>query len=54
MKKYTVLLSGETAAFYEKVAEAAGFPAEKVMEDALFRLAGELSVAALSQKMPEQ
>ena len=35
-------------AFYEKVGQqAGGIPAEKVMEDALFKLAGELSMEAL-------
>ncbi len=37
-------------AFYEKVGQqAGGIPAEKVMEDALFKLAGELSLQAMER-----
>ena len=38
-------------AFYEKVGQqAGGIPAEKVMEDALFKLAGELSLQAMESQ----
>ena len=37
--------------FYQKVGEqAGGIPAEKVMADALFKLAGELSLNAIHKK----
>ena len=36
--------------FYKKVGQQAGLPVERVMYDALFRLAGELSVNALKEK----
>ena len=37
-------------AFYEKVGQqAGGSPAEQVMEDALFKLAGELSLQAMER-----
>ena len=43
----TVWLEAEVAAFYGRVAEAAGLPLEQVICDALFKLAGELSLEAL-------
>ena len=36
--------------FYQKVGQQAGLPVERVMYDALFKLAGELSVNALTEK----
>ena len=36
--------------FYSKVGQQAGLPVERVMYDALFRMAGELSVNALKEK----
>lgn len=37
--------------FYQKVGQqAGGIPAEKVMSDALFKLAGELSLNAIHKK----
>ena len=36
--------------FYQKVGQQAGLPVERVMYDALFKLAGELSVNALQEK----
>ena len=54
MKKYTILLSDETALFYEKVARQAGKPAEQVLSDALFRLAGELTLEALHNKKKKE
>ena len=47
---YTVILDPSAAAFYEKVAAAAGLPPEQVLADALYRLAGTLSVEALLKK----
>ena len=50
MKKFTIYLTDETATFYQKVAEQAGRPVDQVLADALFRLAGELSLEALHKK----
>ena len=36
--------------FYHKVGQQAGLPVERVMYDALFKLAGELSENALKEK----
>ena len=36
--------------FYRKVGQQAGLPVERVMYDALFRLAGELSLDAIHKK----
>ena len=36
--------------FYQKVGQQAGLPVERVMYDALFKLAGELSMNALREK----
>ena len=43
----TVLLQPEVAAFYNRLATAVGLPLEQVLGDALFKLAGELSLEAL-------
>ena len=50
MTQYTVNLSPETAHFYEMVAQSAGRSTEQVLSDALFKLAGELSLEALHKK----
>lgn len=50
MAQYIVNLSLETALFYEKVARQAGRSTEQVLSDALFKLAGELSLEALYKK----
>jgi len=50
MAKYTVDLPLEAAYFYEAVAQRAGLRAERVMADALFKLAGELSLEAIHKK----
>ena len=36
--------------FYQKVGQQAGLPVERVMYDALFKLAGELSLNAIQKK----
>ena len=43
----TVPLDPAVVVFYSKVAEAAGKPLEQILSDALFKLAGELSLEAL-------
>ena len=47
MIKITLTLEPAVVLFYGKVAEAAGKPLEQVLSDALFKLAGELSLEAL-------
>lgn len=54
MTQYTVNLSPETAHFYEMVAQSAGRSTEQVLSDALFKLAGELSLEALHKKGKRQ
>ncbi len=50
-KQVTLFVDDAVYAFYAKVGQAAGgLPAEKVMSDALFKLAGELSLQALNKK----
>ncbi len=54
MKLYKILLTDETGTFYERVVELAGFPVEQVLSDALFKLAGELSMEALGARTLEE
>lgn len=51
MKKVTLKIPEYLFQFYEKIGkQAGGLAAEKVMEDTLFKLAGELSLNALHKK----
>ena len=50
MKKVSLLLDPVTAAFYTRIASANGLPLEQVLADALFKLAGELSLEALRRE----
>ena len=45
---YCIPLDTATEEFYASVARAAGLPMEQVLRDALFKLAGELSLEALA------
>ncbi len=47
MVDLTITLDAVTAAFYRRVAEQAELPLETVLADALFKLAGELSLEAI-------
>ena len=47
MTQVTVFLEPSVALFYGKVAEKAGLSLTQVISDALFKLAGELSLEAL-------
>lgn len=49
MTQVTLLLEPAAAAFYRRIAQEAGKPLETVLSDALFRLAGELSLNALEK-----
>ena len=51
IKNITIAVPEFLATFYEQVGQqAGGIPVEKVMSDALFKLAGELSLNALHKK----
>ena len=45
--RLTIDLDAAAGAFYTRVAESARLPLETVVADALFKLAGELSLEAL-------
>ena len=47
MTQVTLFLEPSVALFYIRVAESAGVSLEQVLTDALFKLAGELSLEAL-------
>ena len=47
MEKITLLLEPAVVRFYTRIAESAGLSLEQVLRDALFKLAGELSLEAL-------
>ena len=47
MTEVTLQLDNAAALFYEKIAKVRGLPLEQVLSDALFKLAGELSLQAL-------
>lgn len=53
MPEFTVTLDTSAARFYRRVAGAAGLSVEQVLSDALFKLAGELALEALSKKKQE-
>ena len=47
MTQVTLLLEPAVVLFYKRIADAMGMPLETVLQDALFKLAGELSLEAL-------
>jgi len=47
MTQVTLLLEPSVALFYTQVAQNAQLPLEQVLSDALYKLAGELSLQAL-------
>ena len=47
MTQVTILLEPSVALFYEQIARNAQLPLEQVLSEALFTLAGELSIEAL-------
>ena len=49
MTQITILLEPSVALFYSKIAQTANIPLEQVLSDALFKLAGELSMEALKE-----
>ncbi len=52
MTQVTLLLEPSLALFYTKIADMAGLTLEQVLCDALFKLAGELSLEALQSQPP--
>lgn len=50
MIQVTIPLEPAVALFYTRIASAAGKPLEQVLSDALFKLAGELSLEALRKE----
>ena len=50
MTSVTLLLDPSVAQFYEHIAAVCHRPLEQVLSDALFKLAGELSLQALHNK----
>ncbi len=54
MKKVTISVDDFLYTFYQKVGENVGKKPEVVMADALFKLAGELSLNAIDKKQKSQ
>ena len=50
MKQLTITIDDFLYDFYRKIGNNVGKPPEKTIEDALFRLAGELAMEAISKK----
>ena len=50
MVTLTITLDPTVVSFYQRVAELAEKPVEAVLADALFKLAGELSLEAMRKK----
>ena len=50
MTKVTLTLEPAVALFYTRIALSAGVSVEQVLSDALFKLAGELSLEAMKDK----
>ena len=49
MAEFLIRLDSTTARFYDRIASAVHLTTEQVLQDALFKLAGELSLEALSK-----
>jgi len=50
MTQITLTLEPAVALFYKRIASACGITLEQVLSDALFKLAGELSLEALRKQ----
>jgi len=50
MTPITITLEPAVIRFYSHIAEVSGNPLEQVLSDALFKLAGELSLEALRER----
>lgn len=51
MDEFLICLDPVTAQFYDRIARHADLTTEQVLQDALFKLAGELSLEALAKKL---
>ena len=51
MTEITLKLEPAVALFYARIAQTNQLPLEQVLSDALFKLAGELSLEALHKKL---
>ena len=49
MVRITLTLDPAVVLFYTRIADSLGLPLEQVLSDALFKLAGELSLEALQE-----
>ncbi len=49
MEAFLICLDPSTAQFYHRIARSADLSTEQVLQDALFKLAGELSLEALAK-----
>lgn len=52
MSKITLCLEPSVLLFYQRIAASSGKTVEQVLSDALFKLAGELSLQALRKEAP--
>ena len=50
MEEFLICLDPVTAGFYDRIARSMQLTTEQVLQDALFKLAGELSLEALAKK----
>ena len=50
MTRITIALEPAVVSFYMRLSEAVGVPLEQILSDALFKLAGELSLEALGKQ----
>ena len=48
MVRVTISLEPSVALFYSRIANSAGYSLEQILADALFKLAGELSLEAIA------
>ena len=54
MLAVTIVLDEITAEFYARIADSVNRSVETVLADALFKLAGELSLNALARAVPKE
>lgn len=50
MDEFLICLDPVTAGFYDRIARSVQLTTEQVLQDALFKLAGELSLEALAKQ----
>lgn len=52
MDEFLICLDPSTARFYDRIARTVHRTTEQVLQDALFKLAGEMSLEALAKSKP--